>query len=122
MGFFYFVPFHQPSTPTRFPLITATGMCHFLPVHHLGMGSLVGSKVKIQHLPCRLGLQNTPAASLQRGKTPVTNVLVYDTKKFNGEVPVILELWGMQSTPPLPSLLGPLLLGLVAPDRVLSMG
>ena len=28
-GNFYLVPFHQPSTPTRFPLITAIGMCHF---------------------------------------------------------------------------------------------
>ena len=34
--------------PTRFPLITAIGMCPFLPVHHLGMASLAGSKVKIQ--------------------------------------------------------------------------
>ena len=48
MGFFYLVPFRQSSTPTRFPLITAIGMCHFLPVHHLGMASLAGSKVKIQ--------------------------------------------------------------------------
>ncbi len=24
----------------------------------------------------------------------------YDTKQSDGEVPVILELWGMQSTPP----------------------
>ena len=23
--------------PTRFPLLTAIGMCHFLPVHHLGI-------------------------------------------------------------------------------------
>ena len=36
--------------PTWFPLITAIRMCHFLPVHHLGMAFLAGSKVKIQHL------------------------------------------------------------------------
>ena len=30
--------------PTRFPLITATRMCHFLPVHHLGMEFLAGWK------------------------------------------------------------------------------
>ena len=29
---------------TRFPLITAIGMCHFLPVLHLGMAFLAGSK------------------------------------------------------------------------------
>ena len=28
--------------PTRFPLITAIRMCHFLPVHHLGMAFLAG--------------------------------------------------------------------------------
>ena len=47
MGF-YIVPFCQPSPPTRFLLITAIGMCHFLPVHHFGMACLVGSKVNIQ--------------------------------------------------------------------------
>ena len=34
----------------------------------------------------------------------------------------MLELWGMQSTPSLPSLLGPLSPWVEAPDRVLSMG
>ena len=34
----------------------------------------------------------------------------------------MLELWGMQSTPSLPSLPGPLWPGVVALDRVLSMG
>ena len=49
MGF-YFVPYRQPSPPTRFLLITAIGMCHFLPVHHFGMACLAGSKVNIQHV------------------------------------------------------------------------
>ena len=40
-------------------------------------------------------------------------------KQSDGEVPVMLELWRMQSTPSLP---GPLWPGMVAPDRVLSMG
>ena len=34
----------------------------------------------------------------------------------------MLELGGMLSTPSLPSLLSPFWLGVVAPDRVLSMG
>ena len=34
--------------PTWFPFITAIRMCHFLPVHHLGMAFLAGSKAKIQ--------------------------------------------------------------------------
>ena len=35
---------------------------------------------------------------------------------------VILELWGMQSTPSLLLLQGPFCPGVVAPDRVQSMG
>ena len=46
----------------------------------------------------------------------------YDTNQSDGEVPVMLELWWMRSIPLLPSLQGPLLPGVVAPDRVLSMG
>ena len=46
----------------------------------------------------------------------------YDTKQSDGEVPVMLELSGMRSTPSLPLLPGPLWPGMVAPDRVLSMG
>ena len=49
-------------------------------------------------------------------------VLDIDTKQSDGEVPVMLELWGMQSTPSLP--LFPLSLWprVIAPDRVLPMG
>ena len=32
--------------PTRFPLITAIGMCHLLPVHHLEWHFWLGQKVK----------------------------------------------------------------------------
>ena len=46
----------------------------------------------------------------------------YDTKQSDGEVPAILELWKMGSTISLPSLRGSLWLGVVASDRVLSMG
>ena len=48
MGF-YLAPYCQPSPLTRFLPITAIEMCHFLPVHHLGMAFLAGSKVNIQH-------------------------------------------------------------------------
>ena len=46
----------------------------------------------------------------------------YEIKQSHGEVPVILELWGMRSTPSLPSLLGLLWPRVVAPDRVLCIG
>ena len=69
-----------------------------------------------------MGPQNIPSASLQRGKTPLNECPRYDTKQSDVEAPVMLELWGMLSTPSLPSLTGPLWPGVVAPDRVLSVG
>ena len=42
----------------------------------------------------------------------------YDTKQSDGEVPVMMKLWGMQSTSSLPLLPRPLWPGVVAPDRV----
>ena len=42
MGFFSLSHFVSQFPPTRFPLITAIRMCHFLPVHHLGRAFLAG--------------------------------------------------------------------------------
>ena len=42
--FFSSSHFISQFPPTRFPLITAIRMCHLLPVHHLGMAFLAGSK------------------------------------------------------------------------------
>ena len=73
-------------------------------------------------LPSRLGLYNTPTAPLQRGKTPTPDKCPdYDTEQSDGAVPVMLNFWGMRSTPLLPSLPGPLWLGEVTHVRVLSM-
>ena len=55
-------------------------------------------------------------------RPPLTKCPGYDTKQSDGEVPAMLELWGMRSTPSLPSLPGPLWPRVVAPDRALSMG
>ena len=46
----------------------------------------------------------------------------YDTKQSDGEIPVVLGLWGMWSTPSLLLLPGPLWPGMVAPDKALTMG
>ena len=46
----------------------------------------------------------------------------YNTKQSDREAPVMLDLWGMQCTSSLPSLPEQLCPGMVAPDRVLSMG
>ena len=56
-----------------------------------------------------MGLQNTPTTSQQKGKTAFPNECPrYDIKQFDGEAPVMLELWGMQIILLLPSLSGPL--------------
>ena len=60
---------------------------------------------------------------LCRGVRPRPNECPgYDTKQSDGEVPAMLEPWGMRSTPSLPSLPGPLWPGVVASDRALSLG
>ena len=47
---------------------------------------------------------------LCRAVRPPNECPRYDTKQSDGEAPVMLELWGMQSIPSLPSLPGPLYL------------
>ena len=54
---------------------------------------------------------------LCRGVRPPNECPGYDTKQFDGNVPVMLELWGIRSASLLPSLPGPLWPGLVAPDK-----
>ena len=54
-------------------------------------------------------------------KTPLNECPGYETKQSDGEVPVMLALCGMRSTPSLSLLLDPLWSGVIAPDRVLSM-
>ena len=51
------------------------------------------------------------------GVRPPNECPGYDTKQSDGEVPAVLELWGMRSTPSLSSLPGPLWPGVVAPDK-----
>ena len=67
-------------------------------------------------MPSQLELSNTPTAPLRKGMTPANEYPDYDTKS-DDEVPVMLELWGMQNTPIFPSLPGPLWTRVVAPDK-----
>ena len=53
---------------------------------------------------------------------PPEQVSWYDTWQSDGVATVMLEFWGMQRAPLLPLLPGPLWLGEIAPDRVLSIG
>ena len=66
--------------------------------------------------------QISPATVCEYAESKTDPFPGYDTKLSDGEVSVMLELWGMWSTSSLPSLPGPLWPGVVAPDRVLSMG
>ena len=47
---------------------------------------------------------------------PPMSILYITFKWSDGEAPVMLELWRMQSTPLLPPLSGPLWLGVIEPD------
>ena len=79
--------------------------------------------IKLFNCPVGWGCRIQTAPLQRRGKTPSPNECPdYDTKQSDGEVSAVLKLWGMQSTPSLPLLPGPLWPGVVAPDRALSMG
>ena len=67
-------------------------------------------------------VQSAGAVEYTDPTAPPNECRGYDTKQSDGEVPAVLELWGMRSTPLLPLLPGPLWPGMVAPDRALSMG
>ena len=59
-------------------------------------------------------VEYTDSFSAEGLDSPTANECpVYDTKQSDGEAPVMLDLWGMQSTPSLPSLLWT---RVVAPD------
>ena len=53
MGFFSLSHFVSHFPPTRFPLLTAIGMCHFLPVHHLEWHFGLGRRSKYNTRPLK---------------------------------------------------------------------
>ena len=67
--------------------------------------------------PIGLGCRIHPLLLCKGARPPTKECPGYDTKQSDGEVPAVLELWGMRSTPSLPSLPGPLWPGVVAPDK-----
>ena len=74
-------PIFSAKPPTQFLLITAIGMCHFLPVHHFGMACLAGSKVNIQHKETEVTLLfylNLKEHTVER-VFPIDVYLYYDT-------------------------------------------
>ena len=77
---------------------------------------------QIQIWPSRLGLQNTPATYLQRCKTLPMSVLDITPNNLIVRLPYCRSFGECRVPNSLPSLPGPLWLGVVAPDRILSMG
>ena len=77
---------------------------------------------RIKHCPVSWGCRIHWLNLCRWVRPPPQRVSWYDTKRSDGEVPSVLELWGMRSTPSLPLLPGPLWPGVLAPGRALSMG
>ena len=82
---------------------------------------LTGHSVQMKNCPASWGCR-IHRLHLCRGVRSPNECPGYDTKWSDGEVPVMLEIWGMRNTPLLLSLPGSLWPRVVAPDRVLSMG
>ena len=77
-----------------------------------------------------ISLYTKPLKTTQKCKAQLTSLLGggvipppneypgYDLKQSDGEAPVMLKLWGMQSTPSVPLLPGSLWPRVVAPDMI----
>ena len=76
----------------------------------------------VSYLTCPVDWEFRKYRLLCRGIRSPKEYPGYDTKQSDSEVPVMLELWGMRSTPSLLLLPGPLWPGMVAPDKALSIG
>ena len=79
---------------------------------------------KVLHIyPCPVGWGcRIHRLHLCRGYNRFNECPRYNTRQSGGEFPVMLELWGMRSTPSLPLLPDPLWPRMVASGRVLSIG
>ena len=76
----------------------------------------------LHHCPVDWGFKIHRLRHFRGVRPPPNECPVYDTKQSDAKVPVMLGFWGMQSTPSLLLLPGPLWPEMVARDRALSMG
>ena len=90
--------------------------CKKLKFYHMNKPSLLEIKAHSTG-----AVEYTDFTSRDGSDTPKSVSWIWDLKS-DGEAPVMLELWGMWSTPSLLSLPGLLRPGVVASDRVLFMG
>ena len=79
------------------------------------------SSIPIYYIAGSAGAVEYTYCTSAEGYPPPNECPVYDTKQSDGEVPVMLGLWGMWSIPSLSLLPGSLWPGMVAPDKALSM-
>ena len=75
----------------------------------------------IPHCPVGWGCRIYRLPLCRGVRPPLNECPDYDPKQSDGEVPMMLGLWGMRSISSLPLLIGPLMSRMVAPDRALSM-
>ena len=61
--------------------------------------SYVTSSLFVCHVAQSAGAVEYTDCFSAEGQDPSNECLGYDTKQSDGEIPVMLELWGMQSTP-----------------------
>ena len=107
---------HRKSLCILF-LRTESGLC----IYHLFRSSNFNFLHNSHFASLARAVEYTDGTSAERLDLP-KECPGYETKQADGEVPVMLELWGIRSTPSLPLLPGPIWPGVVAPDRALSMG
>ena len=87
---------------------------HLLYLHDTGIHVV---RATIQQIDCRINQLH-----LCRAEGLPQQMSWHDTKQSDGEAPIMFELYRMWSATSLRLLPGPLQLGVVAPDWVLSMG
>ena len=106
---------------TWLPIKSVSRQGHFIVeevIHESDSCMVISKNVNLVGWGCRIHQLH-----LCKEVTPLPNEYPrYDIKQSDGEALVMLELWGMQSTPLLPLLPDTLWPGVVAPDRVLSKG
>ena len=103
------IPF-QPTAYIRYPICPAGQF----------KGNFCDSLIRFLHQPqiaLSAGAVEYTDCFAAEGENLPSEYPVYDAKQSDGEVPVMLELWGMRSCSSLPSLPRPLWLGVVAPDK-----
>ena len=117
---------HQLDSVNHFDvwLLHYTARVNFLWRCFLGFSPLLKFFVQLRILhfcPVGWGRRINQQLLYRRVRQPTQWVSWYDTKQSDDKVPLLLEIFWMQSTPSLQSLPGPLWPEMVVSDRVLSM-